>query len=194
MSLAWEPPPFSDRNGNIVMYNIRVREEETQTQLEYTSIRQPYTLTSLHPYYIYHISIAAVTVGTGPFTTSLQQQTAQSGEALAPLNQTNFTVPLVPSSAPGNFSMVATSATSLFLSWNELPLADRNGVIREYTVHLTNVATGEDTEYSAVAESYTITNLHPDYTYRGKVAAVTVVGAGPYSPPLEVRLPEAGNF
>ena len=89
ISLAWEPPPFSDRNGNIVMYNIRVREEETQTQLEYTSTIQHYTLTSLHPYYLYHISIAAVTVGTGPFTT-LQHRTTQSGEAFAPLLQWNL--------------------------------------------------------------------------------------------------------
>ena len=103
-------------------------------------------------------------------------------------------VSLVPSSVPGNFSMVATGATSLLVSWDVLPLSDRNGLISKYTVHLTNVVTGEDTEYSAVAESYTIINLHPDYTYRGKVAAVSVVGAGPYSPPLEVRLPEAGDF
>ena len=90
--------------------------------------------------------------------------------------------------------MVATSATSLFLSWDELQPADRNGVIREYTINLTNVVTGEDTEYSAVAGPYTITNLHPDYIYCGKVAAVTVVGAGPLSSPIEVKLPEAGNF
>ena len=99
---------------------------------------------------------------------------------------------VVPSSAPGNFSMFATDATSLLLSWSELPLPDRNGIILEYTIHLTNVRTGEDTEYSAVTDPYTITNLHPDYTYRGKLAAVTVVGAGPFSSPLEVRLPEAG--
>ena len=99
---------------------------------------------------------------------------------------------VVPSSAPGNFSMFATDATPLLLSWSELPLPDRNGIILEYTIHLTNVRTGEDTEYSAVTDPYTITNLHPDYTYRGKLAAVTVVGAGPFSSPLEVRLPEAG--
>ena len=90
--------------------------------------------------------------------------------------------------------MVSTNATSLLLSWSELPPSDRNGVIRKYTIFLTDVDSGEDTEYSAAVETYTITNLHPDYTYRGKVAAVTVVGAGPFTLPLAVRLPEAGKI
>ena len=88
--------------------------------------------------------------------------------------------------------MVAVDSTTLLLSWNELPLPDRNGIIREYIIRLKVVGSGETTEYSAVTGPYSITDLHPDYTYSGKVAAVTAVGTGPFSSDIQVRLPEAG--
>jgi hypothetical protein len=175
IELVWEPPPFTDRNGDIVRYHLRVTEQETQTIFEYSSTSQRYTLTSLHPYYNYVISIAAETVGVGPFTSGLLQETMES----------------VPSSAPGNFSMAVVNSTSILLYWSELPPPERNGVVQGYTIRLTNVRNGRDTDYSAVSEPYIIVNLHPDFTYRAKVAAVTVVGAGPFSSQIEVRLPEA---
>jgi hypothetical protein len=175
IALVWEPPPFTDRNGDIVRYHIRVTEQETQTIFEYSSTSQRYTLTSLHPYYNYIISIAAETVRVGPFTSGLLQQTIES----------------VPSSAPGKFSVAVVNSTSILLSWSELPLPERNGVVQGYTIGLTNVRNGRYTDYSAVSGPYSIVNLHPDFTYRTKVAAVTVVGAGPFSSQIEVRLPEA---
>ncbi|CAI8005527.1 Phosphatidylinositol phosphatase PTPRQ [Geodia barretti] len=102
-----------------------------------------------------------------------------------------FVYTTVPSSAPGNFSMAVVNSTSILLSWSELPLPERNGVVQGYTICLTNVRNGRDTDYSAVSGPYSIVNLHPDFTYRAEVAAVTVVGAGPFSSQIEVRLPEA---
>ena len=91
IALVWEPPPFTDRNGDIVRYHLRVTEQETQTIFEYSSTSQHYTLTSLHPYYNYVISIAAETVGVGPFTTGLLQPTMESGEFMLSLTgQTLF--------------------------------------------------------------------------------------------------------
>ena len=103
-----------------------------------------------------------------------------------------FVYTTVPSSAPGNFSMAVVNSTSILLYWSELPPPERNGVVQGYTIRLTNVRNGRDTDYSAVSGPYIIVNLHPDFTYRAKVAAVTVVGAGPFSSQIEVRLPEAG--
>ena len=100
---------------------------------------------------------------------------------------------IVPSSAPENFSMTAVNSTSLFLSWSELPLPDRNGVIQKYTIHLMNIKSGEVTDYNTVVGPHTITNLQPAYTYWGKVAAATVIGVGPFSSPIEVTLLEAGR-
>ena len=82
ISLVWEPPPFGDQNGAIIQYHIRVTELDTQREFEFTSTSQNYTLTSLHPYYNYSISIAAETVAVGPFTLVSVQQTLESGKLL----------------------------------------------------------------------------------------------------------------
>ena len=90
--------------------------------------------------------------------------------------------------------MTVVNSTSLFLSWSELSLPDRNGDIQKYTIHLTNIRTGEDMDYSVVVGPHTITNLKPTHTYRGKVAAATVIGVGPFSTVIEVTLLEAGKY
>ena len=89
ISLLWEPPPFNDQNGDIVRYHLRVTEQETQTELQYSSTTERYTLTALHPYYNYVISTAAETVSIGPFSSGLLQQTMQSGELLLVLQARN---------------------------------------------------------------------------------------------------------
>ena len=89
--------------------------------------------------------------------------------------------------------MTVVNSTSLFLSWSELPLPDRNGVIQKYTIHLMNIKSGEHTDFDVIVGPHTITNLQPAYTYRGKVAAATVIGVGPFSSTIEVTLPEAGR-
>ena len=80
ISLVWEPPPFSDRNGEIVQYHIRITEQESHSQFPYSTQQQQYTLSNLHPYYTYLISIAAETVEIGPFSSDLQQRTGESGK------------------------------------------------------------------------------------------------------------------
>ena len=78
ISLAWEPPPFSHRNGDIVFYHIAVTEQESLNVFEYTIKSENYTLSYLHPYYNYNITIAAETVEVGPSTVGLIQQTMES--------------------------------------------------------------------------------------------------------------------
>ena len=201
ISIAWEPPPFSNRNGDIVQYHIRVTELETQTDSEYTSTTQNYTLTSLHPYYSYSISIAAETIAVGPYSTGLLQQTSESGEFPAfhililsgmMLHPYNFC--LVPSSAPGEFSVTAVNSTSLLLSWSEIPPPNRNGVIQNYLIILTDMTDSEEAEYHSNSSPFTVVGLHPDYTYLARVAAVTSVDAGPFSSSVQVRLPEDGKL
>ena len=40
------------------------------------------TLTSLHPYYVYSFSVAAVTVGIGPYSTAINTTTDEDGTIL----------------------------------------------------------------------------------------------------------------
>ena len=80
ISLTWQPPPSSDRNGEITQYRLQITEQETQRSYEERTPHSGHTLTSLHPYYNYVISVAAETVGIGPYSSNLTQQTQESGK------------------------------------------------------------------------------------------------------------------
>ena len=99
----------------------------------------------------------------------------------------------VPETAPLNLSVQATDSRTLILNW-EPPLSeDRNGIIINYTVNITEMETG--TQFQLVTDNTTITafSQHPYYTYSYTVAAETSVGLGPYTSPRAVRMPEDGK-
>ena len=77
------------------------------------------------------------------------------------------------------------------MSWDQILAQDTNGVIRKYSIVLTEVDTGKETSYFSLTRHHEITELHPYYTYRCKVAAVTV-SSGPFSQPTEIQMPEDG--
>ncbi len=69
LHLTWQPPVSSLRNGVIREYRINITEMETSTTSHYsTSGSQSYTVASLHPFYNYQCTVAAYTVGLGPFS------------------------------------------------------------------------------------------------------------------------------
>lgn len=86
----------------------------------------------------------------------------------------------------------AIDSTTLSLSW-VAPPAHHNGIIRYYTVNLTETDTGVQILIESETTSIVIPSLHPYYTYEVVVAAVTVAN-GPYSPTLILQLPEDGTF
>lgn len=78
--------------------------------------------------------------------------------------------------------------------WQPPPAVERNGIIRNYVVNLTELETGTVEQYIIFPElNITITSRHPFYRYRYAVAAETI-SLGPYSDPQVVHLPEAGWF
>ncbi len=82
--LTWEPPPPSQVNGVIREYRVNVTEDVTGRVFQYTTTPNDRQLTvgSLHPYYIYHCSVVALTVQLGPYTSVFTIQTAEDGETL----------------------------------------------------------------------------------------------------------------
>ena len=78
--VSWQPPPVQYHNGIIRMYTVRVTEIETSAVLFVSSQNISTVITSLHPNYHYTISVAAVTVLPGPFSSSIMLQTPQDGE------------------------------------------------------------------------------------------------------------------
>ena len=99
----------------------------------------------------------------------------------------------VPETAPLNLSVQATDSQTLVLSWEPPLPEDRNGIIINYTVNITEMETG--TQFQLVTDNTTITafSLHPHYTYSCTVAAETSVGLGSYTTPRPVQMPEDGK-
>ena len=67
--LEWNPPDIEEQNGIVRQYLARITETETETEFQVvTNETSSLNITGLHPYYTYQVSIAAVTIGVGPFT------------------------------------------------------------------------------------------------------------------------------
>jgi len=75
-------PPFHQQNGIIRSYLIAIREHETQRNFTESSNTTQVTLSPLHPFYTYTCSIAAVTVGTGPFSGFITVQLPEAGKLI----------------------------------------------------------------------------------------------------------------
>ena len=74
-----------------------------------------------------------------------------------------------------------TSVYTASVSWAPPPADEQNGVIRSYTVRLTNVVTRERSEFTTTSTSYQLSSLQANTQYGVMVAASTRVGTGPFS-------------
>ena len=73
------------------------------------------------------------------------------------------------------------------------PAVDHNGIIRNYSVIVTEENTGRRILLTSHTSSgQRVDSLHPYYNYTCVVAAVTV-NAGPYSTPVTITTAEAGT-
>ena len=67
IQLQWEPPPLSDQNGVIRSYIINISVAETGSSFQLTSETTTLYISNLHPFYTYTLTVAAVTIGPGPY-------------------------------------------------------------------------------------------------------------------------------
>ena len=79
--LDWRPPLQEDVNGIIREYRINITEGETDTLCRLTTdnVTTEIIIGSLHPFYIYHCTILAYTVGKGPSTPVISIRTEEDG-------------------------------------------------------------------------------------------------------------------
>ena len=77
--LYWLPPPLDAQNGIIQEYTISVTVSETREELVIVS-NQTELMFSAHPYYTYTFTVAAVTIGPGPFGTEYTITTPEDGK------------------------------------------------------------------------------------------------------------------
>lgn len=96
-----------------------------------------------------------------------------------------------PSAAPVNITIHDITSSDFVLQWLPPRSSDRNGIIRSYSVSLSNANTGVSTSYntSGNSSSLHIQSLHPAHMYMVQIAAVTVL-QGPFSDLIHVTMEE----
>ncbi|XP_057298434.1 receptor-type tyrosine-protein phosphatase delta-like [Hydractinia symbiolongicarpus] len=102
------------------------------------------------------------------------------------------TSPSIPSGPPLHFEGVTESSSSIKLKWEEPDPWKRNGDIIAYNINYktTKQTRWTNKRYDVVNDEDTIvfllTDLKANARYQIKVGAITAVGTGPYTVPLEV--------
>ena len=96
-----------------------------------------------------------------------------------------------PSGSPANFQTRALDSRSIQLSWDHLPLALQNGIVRQYIVTIVDIA-GDARVINTTATSVNIAALNPFTMYTCTVAAETIA-VGPSTSPVEIVTPPDGK-
>ncbi|XP_019848636.1 PREDICTED: phosphatidylinositol phosphatase PTPRQ-like [Amphimedon queenslandica] len=176
LTINWEALRLEDQNGLIRHYIINVTETDTGSQFQYTSTTIGITLTDLHPYYTYSISVSAFTIAAGPWSDPIIIITAQD----------------VPSSPPIDIITSSITSTAATIHWSPPSPSERNGIIVGYNITIEDSLSdiGQDVLYS-LRPILTINFLEPYTVYQYSIAAVTTVGQGPYSTFLSFQTNEA---
>ena len=77
--LTWRPPGEEERNGMIRGYTINVTGVLSGQTRQFETEDTRLTVESLHPYYSYNCSVAARTIGLGPFTNNVIAEMLEAG-------------------------------------------------------------------------------------------------------------------
>ncbi|KAM8890472.1 receptor-type tyrosine-protein phosphatase S isoform 18-T18 [Synchiropus picturatus] len=100
----------------------------------------------------------------------------------------------VPENTPGGYPQINEGSNvtccSVQLSWAPPVLAERNGVITQYTLAYKEAGTGgppRELRLPPDQSDYVLNSLKPNAAYDVKIRAHTSVGPGPYSPPIQYR-------
>ncbi len=87
--------------------------------------------------------------------------------------------------------MTPQGPRTLLISWDPPLLENRNGPIIGFTVNITD-SIGH-IQVHTTNTTLQQRSLYPYTTYRVFIAAITEVGAGPYSVAREIEMPEDGK-
>lgn len=201
--ITWIPPPEEEQNGVIRSYHINVTTEDdgtsTTMHFETDGFTTIFILNALHPFYVYHIEIAAYTIGLGP-TASAVERTDPDGQSCNTVSYHTHAYNMlllfhkVPSGAPQNLTVVALNSRSVQASWTEPEADHHNGLIVDYILLLSGLDSDEVYELQSDGNTFvkTLSSLHPFYTYTLSIAAVTI-DIGPFSSAVVFQMPEDGK-
>ncbi len=100
---------------------------------------------------------------------------------------------IAPSSPPIDVVIDDISPYNFTINWEPPPPDTHNGIIRQYTLNVTESETGEIHIYHTPETYYVLSHLHPSYTYIFAVSAVTV-SPGPPTESMNVTTLEACKY
>ncbi|XP_020858152.1 protein sidekick-2 [Phascolarctos cinereus] len=181
--LRWMPLPEMEYNGNpeSVGYKIKYTRSDghgkTLSHVVHDRIEREYTIEDLEEWTEYRVQVQAFNaIGTGPWSQIVVGRTRES----------------VPSSGPTNVSALATTSSSMLVRWNEIPEADRNGLVLGYKVVYKEKDSDSQPQFWLVegnsSLSAQLTGLGRYVLYEIQVLAFTRIGDGtPSSPPILER-------
>ncbi|XP_048828340.1 immunoglobulin superfamily DCC subclass member 4-like isoform X2 [Brienomyrus brachyistius] len=159
--------PAGLRNASLVSY--------------FTSTAQEILLDALRPSTRYELAVQSNGLEeAGPFSGTVEEST----------------LPDRPSTPPVELQLSALDSSTVLVSWR--PPVEPNGIIVEYRILYSSSSTQPDHLWSSMSlDGSTISTevqmLLGDTRYYFKMAALTEVGAGPYSPIKDVHTPPAGH-
>ena len=79
--LSWQPPAPENQNGIIIHYIVNITEMETGRLLSFTAVNTTtLSVSTLHPFYTYTCIVAAVTVGIGPYSATVEVELPEDGK------------------------------------------------------------------------------------------------------------------
>ena len=96
----------------------------------------------------------------------------------------------VPTSPPEQFNASAVNGVILQLQWSPPNPSGTNGIIQYYNITIVEQETGTLFYSITPSMSIVVSTLHPYYTYKCTVSAVTI-GNGPVAS-LVIQMPEEG--
>ena len=167
--LLWTPPLLLEQNGEIIKFEIcYFGTIIDRTKYDIQSSVASVIISGLHHGETYHMKVRAYTSkGPGPYSSIVAINTIESP----------------PSAAPTNVTLTTISSTQILLSWEEPPLADKNGVITSYDVSI-SPSNGQLIQVEASLSTHTFRNLNHLTNYSVRVRARTLPGPGPYCDPV----------
>ena len=102
-----------------------------------------------------------------------------------------------PSAPPQDVTTLVINSTSILVSWNPPPLPDQNGDIVGYQLMIINQNMNNSSGYVVNVSSitsYVAINLQEFEIYGFEIAAMTVIGLGPFSAVITNQTFEDGRY
>ena len=79
--IMWSPPPLLDQNGDIISYNVTYRKtDSTDNIMMLITPTSVILISDLNPFTNYSVTVAAFTVGIGPFSDATIVMTDSASE------------------------------------------------------------------------------------------------------------------